>query len=512
MIERFALPGTHRADDARARIIGTPHPSDIADVTLVLRRRAPMAPGGFAAPMDRLAFAVAHGADRGDVRTVEAFAHRFNLTVTAADLARRTVVVTGTIASLAEAFGATLRLYQSDRGTYRGRIGDIYLPGELDGVVLGVFGLDNRPQAMPRFRRRPHSARAGTDRSFTPGEVASLYNIPPGTGAGQTIALIELGGGFSPSDLRAYFEGMAVKLPSVTAVAVSGARNEPTGDPNGPDGEVLLDIEVAGAIAPGARIVVYFAPNTDKGFLDAITTALHDHVRNPSIVSISWGGPEAAWTKQALHVYDDAFQDAAALGITVCCAAGDSGSNDGLDDGRAHVDFPASSPHVLACGGTRLEADGSTILRELVWNEADGGSTGGGVSEFFAMPSYQRNARVPASINAPHFRGRGVPDVSGNADPGTGYRVRVDGYETVIGGTSAVAPLWAAIIARRNEASGRPLGYANPALYDVPSAQAFRDVTSGTNGAFTASRGWDPCTGLGSPRGGKFWLQPSVIP
>jgi kumamolisin len=181
-----------------------------------------------------------------------------------------------------------------------------------------------------------------------------------------------------------------------------------------------------------------------------------------------------------------------------------------MDDGRAHVDFPASSPHVLACGGTRLEADGARIRRELVWNEVEGGATGGGISDFFAVPSYQAHARVPASINAPHFHGRGVPDVSGNADPATGYRVRVDGHDTIIGGTSAVAPLWAAIIARRNEASGRPLGYANPALYATMSAEAFRDVTSGSNGAFEASRGWDPCTGLGSPRGGKFWLQPSV--
>lgn len=511
MTERFALPGTHRAEDRRARVIGTPPPSEVVDVTLVLRRRSPIAPRAAAPPMNRFAFAAAHGADFEDVRAVEAFAHRFNLTVTAADPARRTVVLTGSIAALAEAFGATLRLYQSERGTYRGRVGEIYLPSELEGIVVAVFGLDNRPQAMPRFRRRPLAAPRGTaERAFSPVEVAALYGMPAGTGAGETIALIELGGGFSPLDLGAYFDGLGIATPSVTAVAVSGARNDPTGDPNGPDGEVLLDIEVAGAIAPGARVVVYFAPNTDKGFFDAITTALHDHVRHPSIVSISWGGPEAAWTKQALHAYDDAFQDAAALGITVCCAAGDNGSSDGMDDGRSHVDFPASSPHVLACGGTRLEADGHRIRRELVWNEATGGATGGGVSEFFSVPDYQQRVHVPASPNAPHFRGRGVPDVSANADPFTGYRVRIDGHDTVVGGTSAVAPLWAAIIARRNALTGRALGYANPVLYNSASAEAFGDVTSGTNGAFAASRGWDPCTGLGSPRGGKFWRQPSV--
>ena len=176
--------------------------------------------------------------------------------------------------------------------------------------------------------------KAAFDRSFTPAEVATLYGMPPGTGRGETIALIELGGGYAASDLRAYFGELGLPVPAVNAVSVDGARNAPTGDPNGPDGEVLLDIEVAGAVAPEARIVVYFAPNTDKGFLDAIASAIHDHARTPSVISISWGGPESAWTKQALHAYDQAFQDAAALGVTVCCASGDSGSGDGVEDGR----------------------------------------------------------------------------------------------------------------------------------------------------------------------------------
>ncbi len=329
----------------------------------------------------------------------------------------------------------------------------------------------------------------------------------------QTIAIIELGGGYRTSDLRAYFDKLALPVPAITAVSVGGARNTPSGDPNGADGEVLLDIEVVGAIAPAARLVVYFAANTDKGFLDAITTAIHDATRAPSVVSISWGGPESSWTHQALNAYDEAFQDAAALGVSICCAAGDNGSGDGVADRRAHVDFPASSPHVLACGGTRLEASSGAIEREVVWDEARGGATGGGVSDVFSRPAYQRHAvGVPLSVNASHFPGRGVPDVAGNADPATGYEIRVDGHEAVFGVTSAaLAPLCqAALIALRNEwPLARLLGYANPVLYAAAAAvwpgerqQRFlRRATSGENGAYRAGAGWDPCTGLGSPNG-----------
>jgi kumamolisin len=283
---------------------------------------------------------------------------------------------------------------------------------------------------------------------------------------------------------------------------VDGAANSPAGDPGGADGEVLLDIEVAGAVAPGAHIAVYFAPNTDAGFVDAVTTAVHDRANAPSVVSISWGGPESTWTLQAQRALDGAFADAAALGVTVCAAAGDNGSGDGVGDGRAHADFPASSPHVLACGGTRLEPSGA----ETVWNDGtSGGATGGGVSDTFDLPDWQAAAGVPPSANPGGRVGRGVPDVSGNADPQTGYRVLVDGERATIGGTSAVAPLWAALVALLNEQRGTPVGFLNPALYGSGDG-ALRDVTSGDNGlgdapAYAAGPGWDACTGLGSPDG-----------
>jgi kumamolisin len=383
------------------------------------------------------------------------------------------------------------------------------VPEELHGVVEAVLGLDNRPQARPHFRARPpHGnvhwrAEAAASTSFTPTALASLYDFPPGIGAGECIGIIELGGGYRTADLTAYCAELHIPPLRVSAVSVDHGKNHPTGDPNGPDGEVMLDIEVAGAIAPAAHIVVYFAPNTDAGFLDAITTAVHDTTNQPSVISISWGGPESSWTQQAMTAFDQAFQAAAAMGITICVASGDSGSSDGINDGADHVDFPASSPHCLACGGTSLRASGSTITSEVVWNDGgDGGAGGGGVSSFFPLPPWQAGLTVARTqAGTAPLQHRGVPDIAGDADPQTGYDVRIDGSETIIGGTSAVAPLWAGLIARINAAKGSPVGYINPQLYQHRAA--LHDITQGNNGEFAASPGWDACTGLGSPDGQK---------
>jgi kumamolisin len=416
------------------------------------------------------------------------------------------VILSGTVTNMNDAFATELLLFQSPRGVFRGRVGMLYLPAVLQDIVVGVFGLDERPQAQAHFRRRTSGIRpaAAGDTSYTPIAVSQLYDYPKGNGSGQTIAIIELGGGFSSSDLQTYFSGLGLTtMPTVTAVSIDGAQNQPVGDPNSADGEVLLDIEIVGAIVPAAKIAVYFAPNTDQGFLDAITTAVHDTQRKPSVISISWGGPESSWTAQSLSAFDQAFQDAALLGVTVCCAAGDNGSSDGVTDGAAHVDFPASSPNVLACGGTRLESSGTTAA-EVVWNDgAGGGATGGGVSDTFGLPDYQANANVPPSVNPSHFKGRGVPDIAGDADPATGYQVRVDGRSAVFGGTSAVAPLWAALVALINQQLGKPVGFLNGALYGTAET-ALNDITSGNNGAYKAGPGWDACTGLGSPNGQRL--------
>src|ERR1022692_2458331 len=366
------------------------------------------------------------------------FASEHNLTVKEKSPARRTVILSGTVAAMDQAFGVQLKQYEHPSGNYRGRTGAIQLPADLQDIVEGVFGLDNRPQAKPHFRRRCGFAgarAAAVNLSYTPPQIATLYNFPTGVdGSGECIALIELGGGYNPTDLSNYWSQLKLtETPAVSAVSVGNGSNNPTGDPNGPDGEVMLDIEVAGSIAPAAKIVVYFAENTDAGFLNAITTAVHDSTNNPSI---SWGGPESSWTQQAMTSMDEAFQSAAAMGVTVCVAAGDDGSTDGVNDGLNHVDFPASSPNVLACGGTQLVGSVNTSTNETVWNElaSNEGATGGGISDAFPLPSWQSAAKVPPSANPNHNVGRGVPDVAGDADPTTGYVTLVDGNPDAIGG------------------------------------------------------------------------------
>jgi kumamolisin len=483
---RVKLAGSERNPPRNANKAGAVEKDSQVSVTVVVRR------GG----------AGASAADAGDLDMVERFAHHARLTVVDSNPRKRRVILTGNAGDVSKAFGARLTRYKSKQTghAFRCRTGVLTVPEELHGIVVAVLGLDTRPVAKPHFRKR----KAAQATAFTPIEVATLYGFPKDVfGAGQTIAIVELGGGYKTEDLTAYFAGLKVPLPKVTAVSVDGGKNTPGSDS---DGEVLLDIEIAGAIAYQANIAVYFAPNTDQGFVDAITDAVHDTARKPSVVSISWGASEDSWTDQARTAMNAALEDAAALGVTVTVASGDNGSTDGETDGKLHVDFPASSPYALACGGTALYGSGSNISSEVVWNETakNNGATGGGVSGVFALPSYQKSANVPPQPET-NFAGRGVPDVSGDADPATGYKVRVDGKDQVYGGTSAVAPLWAALIALLNQKLGTPVGFLQTKLYTLPPA-AFRDITSGTNddgghGNYSARAGWDPCTGLGSPNG-----------
>jgi kumamolisin len=498
-VKRLTVPGSDRRPLEGAKKVGAIKNDEIIHVSVVLRRGhtpLPPEPGGLKRE-SREDYGVIHGASASDLAAVERFAHQHGLTVAELHANRRVVVLSGTAQAMQIAFGTDLAYYETAAGTrYRGRSGALTVTESIAPAVIAVLGLDNRPVAKPHFRRRSATGIAG---SFTPTQIAQLYNFPTGVnGAGQTIGIIELGGGYTPADLSTYFSGLGITEPDITAVSVDGGQNQPGGDA---DGEVMVDIEVAGAIAPGANLVVYFAANTDQGFHDAIAAAAHDTVHQPSIISISWGGPEDSWTDQARTAMDAALQDAAQMGVTVTVAAGDDGSSDGVSDGKLHVDFPASDPNVLACGGTKLIAADRQISSEVVWNElaSNEGATGGGVSNLFPLPAYQSKAGVPKNPET-EFQGRGIPDISGNADPETGYAVRVDGQDTVIGGTSAVAPLWAGLIALISQQLGKPLGFANPLLYQLPES-AFRDITTGDNPAYKAGIDWDACTGLGSPNG-----------
>jgi kumamolisin len=508
---RIPLPQSECAIPPNARHIGPTDPRRTIAVSVIVRRRTPLDLHTLAGRiLSREEFDSFYAADPADFETLRLFAHRHGLAVDeqASSLARRTLVLRGAVQAMQSAFGVELHDYscRQPRGgapaKFHTFIGQVSLPESCTPIVEAVLGLDTRPIARAHFRylrdlkKKPKAASAGPQPvAFNPPQVAELYGYPTTVnGSGQTIGIIELGGGYNTSDLDTYFQSLGLAAPTVVAVSVDGGTNSPS-NPNSADGEVALDIEVAGSIAPGARFAVYFAPNTDQGFIDAITTAVHDTANNPSVLSISWGGPESSWSQSSISALDSACQSAAALGVTIAVAAGDNGSSDGVGDGQNHVDFPASSPHVLACGGTELVASGGAIQSETVWNDgAQGGATGGGYSAVFPLPSWQ-SGKVTGSF-------RGVPDVAGDADPQSGYNILVDGQQEVVGGTSAVAPLWAALIALINQQRGKPCGFVNPTLYGDP--QDFRDLTQGNNGSYSAGPGWDPCTGLGSPKGAEI--------
>ena len=333
----------------------------------------------------------------------------------------------------------------------------------------------------PRFR---HST-AGTN--FTPKQLASFYGFPPGmTGIGKKVAVIELGGGFVQANLDTYFKSLGLTIKPVVFHSIGGGKNTPG---NEADAEVMLDLCIIGAMAPGVEIHAYMAPNTDAGFLTAIKQAIADKM---DVISISWGAPEDQWGTSISH-FETVFAEARAAGITVTCAAGDNGSSDG--EPGSHVDYPSSSPNVLACGGTSILS--TSPVQEVVWNEGtDGGATGGGVSSMFVLPSWQALSNVPGN------KYRGVPDVAGNADPNTGWVVIVDGQMMVVGGTSAVAPMWAALAACLSQAIGKNIGFFNSTLYALKGWG--RDITTGNNGTFAARSGYDCCTGLGVPVGTRL--------
>jgi len=534
------LPGSKKSLLPNSRPAGPVNPSEL--VSLTVRVRSALDPKELqkrvyeqaAKPLAKREYltheqlAEQHGASKEDLDKVEAFAQQHDLFVVRRSAPARTIELRGKLADLRAAFHADVGMYHHSTGTYRGRQGEIAVPQELQPIITGVFGFDTRPKhrATTSGRRstpnRAHKAASakGSAAAAGPGgqngvastEFASRYNFPTqsnGTkldGTGQTIAIIELGGGYRTSDLRIFFHEIGVKTPTVTSISVDAAASNPT-TADSADGEVMLDIEVAGAVAPNAKFAVYFAPNNgDKGFIDAISAAVHDTERKPSVISISWGGPEDPTDQMGINEFHDLFAAAGALGITVCVAAGDHGTADetsGQWDGKIHVDHPACDDLVLACGGTQIDNDIDVVWNDGTSLEAGGWATGGGISEVFAVPSYQTASNKIISLDDGK-PGRGVPDIAMSA---TNYFTRVDRQEGASGGTSAVAPLMAALVALLNQAKQKNVGFLNPFLYSSVAKGVVHDVTSGTNGiantvkGYNAGPGWDPCSGLGTPDG-----------
>ncbi|WP_206952481.1 S53 family peptidase [Trinickia acidisoli] len=532
-----------------------------------------------------------YAATADDLQAVTKFAQANKLSVISADPKRRLVRLAGNVETLGNAFAVQLFQYKTDHETYRGHEGTIKLPAEIADVVVGVFGLDNRrmarrvasvanvdsgvavatpPKKVRRTVRLPEGGGGGAG-TITPPQVAQAYNFPsPTAGAvGQTVAVLEFSGplsqslptcGFAQSDIDGYINflntttGTHLQSATVTAVAVDHSTDAPGNVPGGSatnfnaltdaDVEVALDLEVIASVAQGAKVVAYFAPQTEQGWVDAITAIVADTTHDPDVLSISWGWSELEaqagidsipgnwpfeWTQQAYQQLTQAFQAAANIGMTVFVSSGDQGSDCQEDDGKAHVLYPGSDPWVTCCGGTIVNS--LSPLTEGTWNDnaLGGGATGGGVSYLVGTQSWQANANVPASANNDGHHGRGLPDIAGNASPQSGYLLWLYGTRSdqlaftappflagedlgPVGGTSAVGPLYASLAAQINAILDTRIGYLNPTLYALGGSSVFRDINDGISNAvttasdttspgYTSTAGWDACTGWGSVDG-----------
>jgi kumamolisin len=505
---------------------GPANPHATIEVSLKLRRRAPLpaVPAQPATFMTRAQLADGFGATQTDIDGVVSAFGKFGLKEVAADKATRTVRLSGSVAAMEQAFQVKLISYAHEGGSYRGRVGAVHVPDTVRDMVQGVFGLDNRRVARQRraLARDHGQSRLGSVPSawYVPSELAAHYNFPDGDGYGETVGLLEFGGGYFASDLKK-FCGLAdiPAPPKVTTISTDGTA---TDSRDGAEGEVMLDIEVIAGVCPRSHIAVYFAQWTEQGWITALDAAVHDDTNKPVIVSVSWGNAEDndIWTLSAMNQVNETLHEAALLGMTVCVAAGDDGSSDAVMDGLAHVDFPSSSPYVLSVGGTTIPVKGGDGP-DIAWKEGDGlradngGSGGGGVSAVFPRPAWQEAIGI-APVNPGAIAGRCIPDIAANADwNASPYLLVVDGQSQPNGGTSAASPLLASLLTRINAsrvAAGRArVGYVTPTLYQsvggsTIGAVGCRDVTQGRNdtdkvGGFSAGPGYDAVSGWGTPDG-----------
>jgi kumamolisin len=348
---------------------------------------------------------------------------------------------------------------------------------------------------------------------FTPVEISSVYNLAGNVAINNSrIAIIELGGGYRPTDLTAYWTHLGlITTPVVNSISIDGATNSP--GPNGDSIEVVLDIQMAGGVNYNSTIDVFFAPNSFEGYYNAFHTAIYSGVYDT--ISTSWGNPESLWGSANLQLFNNLFQYAAEIAnITITAASGDRGASDG--ESGLNVDFPASSPWVLGCGGTTLNCPtrvySNPSTSETVWNNSTG-STGGGFSIVSNLPAHQTSAVI---LNYPNQTKRAVPDISANADPFTGYVIYLYNSYLIVGGTSAVAPIIAAYIASFKK------GYILNKLYNSYNSTELitHDIVSGNNSngsnsnmcgsctlptsdlsKWSALSKYDVCTGLGTING-----------
>ena len=508
MNDRVQLVGSHQAEPERAVFLSEVVAPEDTTVTVYLKtpsREIPSGPVLVFSESSRLAInRAALRTERltkfeGARRAFHTFAERYGLRVLE-DLARCCVHFDGRVGHLAEAFGASLRTYQDGNTRFHARVGALFIPSEIAPWTETVVGFDTGSIVGRRLTSLGSSSDGA---GMWPTEVAGLYGITEDMDAkGQCVGIVALGGGYLPSDLSAAVAKMNRPLPLVIDYSVDHATNSFSGGDRA-DEELALDLQIVAGLVPSARVVVYFGSNNTQTLAQVIHEAITDEVNRPQVLSISWGSAEKFWNDSVRNAVNSALADACRMKVTVVAAAGDLLATAGLLDGAAHVLFPASSPYVLACGGTQLElaSDGLTRVDETVWNDGLAGS-GGGISDVFDVPPYQHSIALPRSVNDGGRR-RGVPDVAAAAAQIPGYRIILNGKPIVKDGTSAAAPLWASLIAMANARRGQAIGLVNPFLYGTPSlCRVIFQGNNRSNGVgYDAGPGWNPCVGLGVPNG-----------
>ncbi|WLB18879.1 S53 family peptidase [Bradyrhizobium japonicum] len=501
------LAGSHRTKPQGAQACGKVEANEPIVVWVYLknpsaRRRTPGSASDLAAlaqPTSRRALGRQRAAEYAPAFIeVAKFARQNGLTVHAVQADRRCVVLKGRAARMTKAFSATLHIYDSGHRRFRARTGALKVPISMGSWTRAVLGFDQRPQAGPSS-----TASAPATPGLWPSEVAALYGVPlEPVSKTQCIGIIALGGGYLASDVAQAAAQAGRPPPTIIEQSVDDVTNQ-FGGGTPADQEIALDMQVVAGVVPAAKIIIYFAPNTAAGLAAAIHQAVFDDENRPQVLSISWGSAEKVWRPGPRDAVQAALADAVMLKVSVAVASGDLLATGGLSDGAAHVFFPSSSPYVLGCGGTQVSLESGAIASEDVWKEGYTGS-GGGISDLFAIPAFQKGITLPSSIPG-NKTGRGVPDVAAAAARIPGYRIILGGTSIVKDGTSAVAPLWAGIIALANAQRGTPLGLVNPILYSDPGW--FRPIVRGDNCVgslgYSAAPGllWNACTGLGTPRG-----------
>lgn len=449
---------------------------------------------------------VRFGATDDDLNLVVEFVESYGLTVVRAYNRGANVIVSGPVSAFNLAFNIVLNKVETADRYYHNYEGKLSIPKELDGIILYVIGLDDSIRFVKSMTPLVVDDLTSSTVSYvTPEHAAVAYQWPQSNGYGQCVGIVEFGGGFTTQNLNSTFTNMGVNTPVVNFVSVGGALNSPSD--NSASTEVMLDIAVVGGAVPKANQAIYIAPNSLASFVTCFSTAINDTQNNPCVISCSWGTYEGSFGSYRSAI-DTVYQSAAVLGIPILVATGDYGSEYYTGAGFVSIQYPAASPYVTSCGGTTLDLDSNfAIINEYTWNQTSAGSAGG-VSTIYSVPTYQTglSSKAYPSGTVTVLPKRGIPDVGGNADPASGYRFYYGSTNILAqsGGTSATAPLYAALVARIVALTGRRVGFLNNLLYSNTSI--FNDITSGNNACplstgYSATAGWDACTGLGSING-----------